>query len=73
MARQKGLPPDLIPRFRVIRGVVHACSSTGRVLRLDHSLFWETDTGYEALLDELLELSLVDQYPLPARGKAAGQ
>lgn len=73
LAREKGLPSDMVPRFRIIRGVVHACSVNGRVLRLDHSLFWEFDTGYDALLDELLELSPVDQYSLQARGKAAGQ
>lgn len=73
LAREKGLPSDLIPRFRIIRGTVHACSANGRVLRLDHSLFWEIETGYDALLDELLELSLLDQYSHLARGKAAGQ
>lgn len=73
LARERGLPPERIPRFRVIRGVVHACSDNGRVLRLEHSLFWEIETGYDALLGELLEQPPVDQYSIQAGGKAAGQ
>lgn len=73
LARQRGLPPDLIPRFRIIRGTVHACGSNGHVLRLDHSLFWEVETGYAALLDELLELPPGAPCSMQARGKVAGQ
>lgn len=73
LARERGLPSDLVPRFRIIRGAVHACSANGRILRLDHSLFWERESGYDALLDELLEMSPADRWSLQARGKAAGQ
>ena len=62
---QVGLAPRYRPRLELVDGQVYAVKPDGDAIRLDHSLYWERDTGFVDMVEDQLEIMASERLTLP--------
>jgi hypothetical protein len=63
----RGLAGQHRLRLTELDGQVYAVRDDGEVIRLDHSLYWEKETGFEAMVDHQLKKMHSEQYDIPRK------
>ncbi len=55
---RRGLSPCYRPMFKIKGGRVRAIGPDGSSVIIDHSLYWEVDSGFSEMIDGLLNMML---------------